>query len=87
MIGDYFYILSGASTPSMVRMLNSVSLTQLQRNSLACISGSFSTLTRQGDYYINHVRCNIWIEGEDAEARLAMVGGKFTANLRLGLKN
>lgn len=38
-------------------------------------------------YYINHVRCNIWIEGEDAEARLAMVGGKFTANLRLGLKN
>lgn len=46
-----------------------------------------STLTRQGDYYINHVRCNIWIEGEDAEARLAMVGGKFTANLRLGLKN
>ena len=46
-----------------------------------------STLTQQGDYYINHVRCNIWIEGEDAEARLAMVGGKFTAELSLGLKN
>ncbi|MBR1533472.1 MAG: hypothetical protein IJ639_03845 [Ruminococcus sp.] len=30
-----------------------------------------------GEYYYNHVRVNLWVEGEDAEARLDMVGGKF----------
>ena len=32
-------------------------------------------------YYYGHVRVNIWIEGEDAEARLAFVGGKFKFSL------
>lgn len=30
---------------------------------------------------------NIWIDGEDAEARQAMVGGKFTASIKLKISN
>ncbi len=36
-------------------------------------------------YYVNHVTCNLWIEGEDAEAKLAFVGGNFTVSLKLTL--
>ena len=32
-------------------------------------------------YQYGHIRINLWIEGEDAEARLAFVGGKFSMNL------
>lgn len=32
-------------------------------------------------YYYGRVRVNLWIEGEDAEARLAFVGGKFRFSL------
>lgn len=35
-----------------------------------------------GDYG-DMVTCNMWIEGEDAEARLALVNGKFKVNLVL----
>ena len=35
-----------------------------------------------GDYGAM-VTCNMWIEGEDAEARLALVNGKFNVNLVL----
>ena len=34
-------------------------------------------------FYSAMVTCNMWIEGEDAEARLALVNGKFKANLVL----
>ena len=34
-------------------------------------------------YYVNHVVCNMWIDGDDSEARLALVGGQFTVNLKL----
>lgn len=37
-------------------------------------------------YYMNHVTVNIWIEGEDDEARLALVNGNFKVNLDLSLK-
>ena len=30
---------------------------------------------------------NIWVDGEDAEARQAMVGGKFTASIKLKISN
>lgn len=38
-------------------------------------------------YFYNHVTCNMWIEGEDHEARLALVGGKYKVNLKLALKD
>lgn len=34
-------------------------------------------------FYSDMVTCNMWIEGEDAEARLALVNGKFNVNLVL----
>lgn len=37
-------------------------------------------------YYCNHVTVNIWIEGEDDEARLALVDGEFKVNLDLSIK-
>lgn len=36
-------------------------------------------------YKYGHVRINLWIEGEDAEARLKCVGGKFDMSLKFGL--
>ena len=36
-------------------------------------------------YYHGHVRVNLWIEGEDAEARLKMVGGKFNMILNFDI--
>lgn len=36
-------------------------------------------------YRYGHVRINLWIEGEDAEARLKCVGGKFDMSLKFGL--
>lgn len=37
-------------------------------------------------YFCNHVTVNIWIEGEDDEARLALVDGEFKVNLDLSIK-
>ena len=33
------------------------------------------------NYYYGCVTCNMWIEGEDPEAKLALVGGEFTMRL------
>lgn len=43
-------------------------------------------LTKSSDtdqFYSAMVTCNMWIEGEDAEARLALVNGNFNVNLVL----
>lgn len=37
----------------------------------------------QNGKYIGMVTCNMWVDGQDAEARLALVNGKFKANLVL----
>lgn len=45
-----------------------------------------SSDTENDPYYGDYgamVTCNMWIEGEDAEARLALVNGKFNVNLVL----
>ncbi len=44
-----------------------------------------ASLTKSPDaeYFSAMVTCNMWIEGEDAEARLALVNGKFKVNLVL----
>lgn len=39
--------------------------------------------SENGQFYSAMVTCNMWIEGEDAEARLALVNGKFKVNLVL----
>lgn len=39
-----------------------------------------------GKYYVSKVVCNMWIEGEDTEARLALVKGKFNIDLNLTIK-
>ncbi len=48
---------------------------------------SIAELTKSKDstdpYYSAMVTCNMWIEGEDAEARLALVNGNFKVNLVL----
>lgn len=36
-------------------------------------------------YYYGRVRINLWIEGEDAEARLKMVNGKFDMSLKFDI--
>ena len=38
-------------------------------------------------YYYGRARINLWVEGEDAEARLKCVGGKFDMTLNFGLSN
>ncbi len=45
-------------------------------------------LSIRGDdgYYTNHVTCNMWIEGEDTEDRLALVKGQFKIVLDLTIK-
>ena len=45
------------------------------------------TLPHQdGDYRYGHIRVNLWIEGEDAEARLRLVNGKFNMSLYFDIK-
>lgn len=39
--------------------------------------------TTQNGIYTGMVTCNMWVDGEDAEARLALVNGKFKVNLVL----
>ena len=55
-----------------------------QNKSIAELKKSSDTDTDPyyGDYGAM-VTCNMWIEGEDAEARLALVNGKFKVNLVL----
>lgn len=43
--------------------------------------------SKNGEYYYGHIRVNLWIEGEDAEARLAFVGGKFSFSMNYELDN
>lgn len=45
------------------------------------------TLPHQdGDFRYGHIRVNLWIEGEDAEARLRLVNGKFNLSLYFDIK-
>lgn len=47
---------------------------------------SVVTMSKQsGNYRYGRVRVNLWIEGEDAEARLAFVGGKFDMKLHFSM--
>lgn len=37
-------------------------------------------------YHYGHIRVNLWIEGEDSEARLRLVNGKINMSLRFDIK-
>ena len=52
-----------------------------QNQNIAQLKKSSDTDT--DPYYGAMVTCNMWMEGEDAEARLALVNGKFKVNLVL----
>lgn len=47
---------------------------------------NFGTYTDPDIFYCTSVVCNMWIEGDDTEARKALVGGKFTIDLNLTIK-
>ena len=38
-------------------------------------------------FYYGHIRVNLWIEGEDSEARLRLVNGKFNMSLNFDIKD
>lgn len=49
---------------------------------------SVVTLSKtNGDYHYGYVRVNLWIEGEDAEARVKFVNGQFKMNLDFDIKD
>lgn len=50
---------------------------------------TFALLERKNkgdEYMVGKTTVNLWIEGEDAEARLAMVGGKFNVTIKLSIQ-
>ena len=50
-------------------------------NDITVLTIPVSNHDTTNEYYYGHIRVNLWIEGEDAEARLAFVGGKFKMSL------
>ena len=46
-----------------------------------------AALVDNDDKFKANFTLNIWVDGEDAEARQAMVGGKFTASIKLKISN
>ena len=56
-----------------------VSVTLGERKQIA----ELSKASEEDKYYQAYVTFNLWIEGEDSEARLALAGGRFKINLNL----
>lgn len=57
---------------------------ELDKNqTIARLEKPSGTHQENDQFYSAMVTCNMWIEGEDAEARLALVNGKFNVNLVL----
>ena len=55
--------------------------------SVCTLSASTVTDSIDGEpYYIGRIRVNLWIEGEDSEARLALVNGMFNMGLNFDIK-
>lgn len=66
----------------------------------ACTAGDYTLGSSENDdvvvvtlphedfdgYYYGHIRVNLWIEGEDSEARLRLVNGKFNMSLNFDIK-
>lgn len=58
------------------------------KNEIASLTTTtnFGTDSDPDIFYCTSVVCNMWIEGDDTEARKALVGGKFTIDLNLTIK-
>ena len=54
-----------------------------KNQTIARLEKPSGTHQENDQFYSAMVTCNMWIEGEDAEARLALVNGKFNVNLVL----
>lgn len=54
-----------------------------KNQTIAHLDKSSGSGQENNQFYSAMVTCNMWIEGEDAEARLALVNGKFNVNLVL----
>lgn len=54
-----------------------------KNQTIARLEKPSGTHQENDQFYGAMVTCNMWIEGEDAEARLALVNGKFKVNLVL----
>lgn len=54
-----------------------------KNQTIARLEKPSGTHQENDQFYSAMVTCNMWIEGEDAEARLALVNGKFKVNLVL----
>lgn len=54
-----------------------------KNQNIARLKKSSGTGQEDDQFFSAMVTCNMWIEGEDAEARLALVNGKFNVNLVL----
>lgn len=54
-----------------------------QNQTIAKLEKPSGTGQENDQFYSAMVTCNMWIEGEDEEARLALVNGKFKVNLVL----
>lgn len=83
-----YYQVSG-STKTLTTAPATVSAKSANNEYTLAAKTEITRLTsKQGSsqYYTNHVTCNMWIEGEDSEARLALVNGNFTIFLDLTIR-
>ena len=85
-----FYSANNASRTTWANGSNNVKASTAGNYTLgADNSDDIVVLTLQNqdnDYRYGHIRVNLWIEGEDAEARLRLVNGKFNMSLRFDIK-
>lgn len=78
--------IDGVQTKTLIHnadgfVANGKQLGEKQEITTADDFGDEATLDK--DYKYSYVVVNLWVEGEDAEARLALSGGKFKLNLFL----
>ena len=60
-------------------------LGQTSQNDIVVCSLDTTKIDNGTTYYINRIRVNLWIEGEDAEARLKFINGIFRFNLKFDI--
>ena len=85
--GSISYSASASNVASNVTANTDKSYTLPYDVDLATFTSGNTATYNSKVYYQEKVRVNIWIEGEDTEARALQVGGGFKAIFNLSLKN